>query len=198
MFTLIKTVYTPQEMDEEPFPQMALAGRSNVGKSTLINCLAERKNLAKTSSSPGKTRSVNYYWVSPERFYLVDLPGYGYAKRSKQERQQWARLVSAYLKVTNDLRGVVVLVDSRIPPQKLDLEMISFLSSSQIPLIPVLTKIDKCKMSWRHTITTTWHDLLPGHPAPLPFSAKTGYNKKALWAALTAGLDQENEPRSDR
>ena len=193
MFSLIKTVYTPREMVDEPFPQIALAGRSNVGKSTLINCLADRKNLARTSSSPGKTRSVNYFWVSPGAFYLVDLPGYGYARRSKQERQQWARLVKAYLEVTGDLRGVVVLLDSRIPPQKLDLEMVSFLSSSRIALIPVLTKIDKCKMAWRHSITTTWSDLLPNQPSPLPFSAKTGYNKNALWDAVTRRLERENE-----
>jgi GTP-binding protein len=191
MFSLIKTVYTPKDIHDEPGPQIALAGRSNVGKSTLINCLAERKNLAKTSSSPGKTRSINFYWVSPDNFYLVDLPGYGYARRSKQERQQWSRLVNAYLQASTGLKGVVVLLDSRISPQKLDLEMVSFLSTSGISLIPVLTKIDKCKMSWRHSIVSTWKDLLSSHPEPIPFSARTGINTRLLWSAIKECLNHD-------
>lgn len=113
---LEKTIYTIDQLIEMPLPQLALAGRSNVGKSSLLNRLSGRKNLAKISSTPGKTRSLNFYKVSPEDFYLVDLPGYGYARCSKSERDKWAKLIARYLQNNSWLIGVVALLDSRLPP----------------------------------------------------------------------------------
>ncbi len=146
---LERTIYTMDQLAEMPLPQLALAGRSNVGKSSLLNRLAGRKNLAKTSATPGKTRSLNFYRVEPENFYLVDLPGYGYARCSKTERQKWGELINRYLYKNTRLFGVVALLDSRIPPQPIDLELISFITQQGINVIPVLTKADKCKQPGR-------------------------------------------------
>ncbi len=141
---LEKTIYTIDQLGEMPLPQLALAGRSNVGKSSLLNKLTGRKNLAKTSSTPGKTRSLNFYRVSPEEFYLVDLPGYGYARCSKSERDKWAALITRYLRDNARLFGVIALLDSRLPPQALDIDLITYIKAQGIEVFPVMTKADKC------------------------------------------------------
>lgn len=125
-------------------PQIAMAGRSNVGKSSLINALAGRKKLAKISSTPGKTRSINYYQIQGTESFMVDLPGYGYAKCSQEERNKWAKLLEYYFQNTSGLAALVLLLDSRLEPQKSDKEMAAFALSLRLPLIPVLTKTDKC------------------------------------------------------
>ena len=184
-FTLIKTVYEPDQLSTDPEMQVALAGRSNVGKSSLINRLAGRKKLAKISSTPGKTRSINYYWVSPLQGYLVDLPGYGYAKCSKKEREKWSRLVEKFFQLNkNRTTGVIVLLDSRLPPQKLDLELTSFLTSQSIPVIPVLTKADKAKMAQRGKSLQAWRDLLPSAVPPILCSSRTGLGSNEIWNTL--------------
>ena len=109
--TLENTAYTLDQLSRRDIPQMALAGRSNVGKSSLVNALAGRKQLAKTSATPGKTRSVNYYRAIPEGFWLVDLPGYGYARCSKEEREKWRLLIERYLSRSTALLGLVLLLD---------------------------------------------------------------------------------------
>ena len=114
--TLLVTAYTPDQIPALDMPQIALAGRSNVGKSTLVNCLAGRKALAKISATPGKTRSLNFYQAEKAGFCLVDLPGYGYARCSRTERDQWSRLIEVYLKKTDRVRAVVSLIDCRLPP----------------------------------------------------------------------------------
>ena len=106
---LVRTAYTTGQIPEFDLPQIAMAGRSNVGKSSLINALAGRKKLAKVSASPGKTRSVNFYLVQPWNFYLVDLPGYGYARASHEERRHWALVLEKYLSDTRELRGLALL-----------------------------------------------------------------------------------------
>ena len=123
-------------------PEYAFIGRSNVGKSSLINMLCNRNNLAKISGTPGKTQLINHFLIN-ENWYLVDLPGYGYAKVSKKERKKWQGFTFQYLKNRKNLMGVFVLVDSRIPAQRIDLEFMEWLGNKQIPFAIVFTKTDK-------------------------------------------------------
>ena len=127
-------------------PEVAFAGRSNAGKSSLINCLMERKSLARTSSSPGKTQTINYYNINDE-LYLVDLPGYGYAKISREVAQQWGRMIEKYLTGSEQLRAVFLLVDIRHEPTRQDLQMIDYLAYLEIETVIIATKADKLKRS---------------------------------------------------
>ena len=181
---LVKTVFEPGQLETFDLPQVALAGRSNVGKSSLVNCLAGRKSLARISSSPGKTRSLNFYLVKPDEFFLVDLPGYGYARTAKSERAKWGKLIERYLGGNTQLAAVIVLLDSRIPPQKLDLDLVSYLRGSGIPLLSVLTKADKCKQQEVARRQKEWKELLGSGQTPLPFSSKTGKGRDRLWSLL--------------
>jgi len=178
---LEKTIYTIDQLGEMPLPQLALAGRSNVGKSSLLNKLTGRKNLAKTSSTPGKTRSLNFYRVSPEEFYLVDLPGYGYARCSKSERDKWAALITRYLRDNARLFGVIALLDSRLPPQALDVDLITYIKSQGIEVFPVMTKADKCKQPVRHANQAAWQRLLGTEKPPMLISSHSGMNIDKLW-----------------
>lgn len=178
------TAYTLDQLQNEQTPQLALAGRSNVGKSSLINALANRKQLAKTSSTPGKTRSVNYYRVQPDNFFLVDLPGYGYAKCSKAEQERWAKLIERYLVSAKALLGLVLLLDCRLPPQKSDLALLSFASGNNISLIPILTKADKCTQAEQQKRRKEWTVLLPEPPVITSSVKRTGID--ALWGAMRA------------
>lgn len=128
-------------------PEIAFAGKSNVGKSTLINKLFQRKNLARVSSVPGKTATINFYHCDGITF--ADLPGYGYAKRSKAELKRWQELINGYLQDTRDLRAVLLLLDMRHPPTKNDLQMVDFLIDTEMPFAIVLTKADKLNKSER-------------------------------------------------
>ena len=185
---LEKTIYTIDQLIEMPLPQLALAGRSNVGKSSLLNRLSGRKNLAKISSTPGKTRSLNFYKVSPEDFYLVDLPGYGYARCSKSERDKWAKLIARYLQNNSWLIGVVALLDSRLPPQVMDMELIGYITSLGVDVIPVMTKADKCKQNARHTNQAAWQRLLHREKPPLLVSSHSGMNIDKLWQLFVQRL----------
>jgi GTP-binding protein len=127
-------------------PEYAFIGRSNVGKSSLINMLTAKKSLAKISSTPGKTQLINHFVINDE-WYLVDLPGYGYAKTSKSNRAKWHKFITQYLLNRENLMSVVVLIDSRIKPQKIDLEFMQFLGENGIPFVMVFTKIDKLSSS---------------------------------------------------
>lgn len=123
-------------------PEMALMGRSNVGKSSLINMLLNNKQLAKISSKPGKTQLINHFLVN-DTWHLVDLPGYGWARASKTQRQEWKKMIKSYLLNRTQLSLVLVLVDSRHEPQKSDVELINWLGESKIPFVILLTKVDK-------------------------------------------------------
>ncbi|MFM1874995.1 MAG: hypothetical protein RL266_732 [Bacteroidota bacterium] len=127
-------------------PEYAFIGRSNVGKSSLINMLMNRKNLAKTSSTPGKTQLINHFMVD-QNWYLVDLPGYGYAKVPKAQKQKFERMISNYILQRSNLVSVFVLVDVRHAPQLIDLEFMEWLGMSNIPFAMVFTKLDKLKRS---------------------------------------------------
>lgn len=147
-------------------PEFAFIGRSNVGKSSLINMLVGVKGLAKTSSTPGKTQLLNYFIIN-EKWFLVDLPGYGFAKVSRSEREKWEKRLYEYLKKRDNLYCVFVLVDSRLEPQKSDLEMINWLGENQVPLAIIFTKADKMKPKaleesvevWKKTLLEDWTDL---------------------------------------
>jgi GTP-binding protein len=182
--TLELTAYTKDQLIARPLPQVALAGRSNVGKSSLINALAGRKGLAKVSSTPGKTKSINFFLVSPGNFFLVDLPGYGYAQASKTDRAKWARLIETYLAGPPRPMAVAVLLDSRLSPQRSDLDMCAWLGAAGVPLLAVLTKADKCKQTDREARRKQWAALLPEGSRVLVASAKTGLGIKELWVAL--------------
>ena len=138
---------TASQLPKCQTPEIAFAGRSNVGKSTLINKLFQRKNLARVSSVPGKTATINFYHCDGVTF--ADLPGYGYAKRSKSELKRWQDLINGYLQDERDLRAVLLLIDMRHPPTKNDLQMVNFLIDTEMPFAIVLTKADKLNKTER-------------------------------------------------
>ena len=182
VLTLETTAYTLEQLISMPEAQIALAGRSNVGKSSLINALAGRKKLAKVSSTPGKTRSVNYYRVTPHDFYLVDLPGYGYARASHTEREKWARLLERYLVECASLKALALLLDSRLEPQKLDKNLASFARTNGLNIVPVLTKADKCSQRERANRQNEWQELLGTRPVVTSSSNRYGIDN--LWRVL--------------
>lgn len=149
---------------ETPEPEYAFIGRSNVGKSSLINTLTERKGLAKISNTPGKTQCINFFSINKE-WNLVDLPGYGYAKTSKKNREMWMKFTKEYLRRREQLRNVFLLVDGRIDPQKVDLEFINWMGENAIPFSIVFTKNDKPKKThaniekFKATLLESWEEL---------------------------------------
>jgi GTP-binding protein len=175
-------------------PQVAFSGRSNVGKSSLINVLLRRtrKKLARVSATPGKTRSLNFYLVN-DVFFLVDLPGFGFARVSSRVRQSWKALVEDYLVGELKLRGVVHLVDARHDPTNTDLEMVEFLATRGVPTLVVLTKMDKLKrMARESAVATAVEQLNIDEDQVLGFSSKTGEGREELLTALEdlIGVDE--------
>lgn len=154
--------------------EIAFSGRSNVGKSSLINKIFNRKSLARVSATPGKTVTINFY--SLENIHIVDLPGYGYAKVAKTEKKRWAGLIEGYLQADRDLGLVFQLVDCRHPPTADDIHMINFLINSEIPFVIVLTKADKLKKTQREARMESLQNELPcaDQITVIPFSAETG------------------------
>lgn len=145
-FKFIKSASKEADFIMDDLPQVAIVGRSNVGKSSLINMLSNNRNMAKTSATPGRTRLVNYFNVNGE-FYLVDLPGYGFAKASKTEKESWDGVLDRYFNNTHNLKLVLVLLDSRHLPTDLDVLMLHYLVEREIPYKIVLTKTDKLSKS---------------------------------------------------
>jgi len=180
------------QLPTKRLPEIAFAGRSNVGKSSLINCLINRKNLARTSSTPGKTRVLNYYCIN-EEYYLVDLPGYGYAKVSQKERQLWKRLIESYFMENSFLKGVIQIVDSRQGITKLDLEMITWLSHLSLHTLLVATKTDKLPRSkTTHIIQNLNSEATElGISGVIPFSTVTEQGKNEIWQSIKELLDSE-------
>jgi GTP-binding protein len=180
------TIATPEGKPPGTLPQVAFSGRSNVGKSSLINTLLQRtrRKLAHVSSTPGKTQALNFYRVNDE-FFLVDLPGYGYARVPVATRKGWAELIEWYLGASGQVRGVVHLVDSRHTPTRHDLWMVSYLADLGLPALVVLTKVDKLKKSERESSWRRALDALEVDESQLiAFSAKTGEGRDELLAAL--------------
>ena len=182
---LTATLYTMEQLRAQAsnMPQIALAGRSNVGKSSLINALARRKKLAKVSSEPGKTRSINLFTVLPDGFVLADLPGYGYARRGHEERRNWAGLIQKYLESTPMLRALALLIDCRVPMQESDRVMAEFARSRSLPIVGILTKCDKCSQRERTAQQAAWEPMLDGQK-PLAVSAVSKMGMAELWASL--------------
>ncbi len=147
-------------------PEFAFIGRSNVGKSSLINMLTDRKKLAKISSKPGKTQTINYFLINYQ-WYLVDLPGYGYAKTSKKNRSSFEKIIKNYILRSPNLMNIFVLIDATIPPQKMDIDFINTMGMNQIPLTLIFTKIDKISKPklesnvkiFKDTMLETWEEL---------------------------------------
>lgn len=183
----LSVAHAPQ-LPQDNLPQLAFCGRSNVGKSSLINSLLNRRHLAKTSNTPGKTRLLNFFRLtpaeSPQRsFYFVDLPGYGYAKVSQTERAHWRQLIENYLENSAQLRGVVVLIDSRHGPLESDLELLAWLSHLRQRVVVVATKADKLSSKQqvkrqREIAASIGH--LPVE-AMIFYSSLTALGKKELW-----------------
>ena len=146
------------------FPEYAFIGRSNVGKSSLINMLTGRRDLAKTSSKPGKTLLINHFWINGE-WYLVDLPGYGYATASKSMRDKLKRIIESYILFREQLTNLFVLIDCRLPPQRIDLDFMQWLGESHVPFSIVFTKKDKLSNARfnenKQTLLETWEELPP-------------------------------------
>ncbi|MEJ2541525.1 MAG: ribosome biogenesis GTP-binding protein YihA/YsxC [Gemmatimonadota bacterium] len=185
------TVATPDGALPGDLPQVAFSGRSNVGKSSLINLLLRRhrSKIAHVSGQPGKTQAVNFYRVN-DAFFLVDLPGFGYAKVPKAMRDSWKGLVEGYLAREEGLRGVVHLVDCRRAPTEQDLEMLDYLAGLGVPTLVVLTKIDKLKRSQRVKAIQEATERLGIDPEQLvPASSKTGEGRDVLLGTISALLE---------
>jgi len=177
-----------QQLPDDGLPEIAFAGRSNVGKSSLINALIGRKSLVKVSGRPGKTQGLNYFRVG-DSFHLVDLPGYGFAKVSKTMKNSWQTLITSYLEQRQTLRCVVVIADIRHEPKAQDTQAIQWLKDNNIPCLVVYTKIDKVSGNVREKnarILDAGHGL---HPEDrVLFSAKTGQGRDNLIARLQSYL----------
>ena len=177
----------PKQIPSDPRAQVAFSGRSNVGKSSLINTLLGRKSLARVSSSPGKTITINFYDVD-KKLYLVDLPGYGFAKRSPEEKKQWSALTDGFFtqnKNIDRLALVLQLLDSRVGPTADDEMMLDFLNQSELPFVVVATKIDKLNATDRkkNLEAISNHTLIKGVPV-IPFSSLKGEGKDELWKTI--------------
>ena len=171
-------------------PEVAFAGRSNVGKSSLLNRLVHRKKFARVSNTPGRTREVNFFKVN-ESFLLVDLPGYGYARVSKERRAEWRPLIESYLRSTDQLRGVVQLLDSRHDPSGDDMQMLDYLGELGVPTIIVLTKIDKLTAKDRqHQRSAIAGAIGADDDQIIAFSATTGEGRDELAEAIEGLLTQ--------
>ncbi|OSY87416.1 GTP-binding protein [Tenacibaculum holothuriorum] len=181
---------------KENIPEYAFIGRSNVGKSSLINMLMERKNLAKTSGKPGKTQLINHFKIN-DSWFLVDLPGYGYAKVSKKKRQIFQFFIENYFKEREQLVCTFVLIDSRHDPQKIDLEFMRFLGENQIPFCIVFTKADKLGSSKLNKQITSYKKKLLNHWEELPMSFITSSETGMGRDEFLRFIDQVNEDVAD-
>ena len=192
---LAMTAGLPTQFPKDELPEIALSGRSNVGKSSLINTMLGRKSLARVSSAPGKTITVNFYNVD-NKIMLVDLPGYGFAKRPEHERKRWSALTDGYF--TNNpnfdrLRLAVQLVDLEVGPTQDDLMMINYLSEMEIPFVIVASKADKPNKTNRAKALEKLrnHESIPEGTEIIPFSAKSGEGKEQLWKLFFAVTSQK-------
>lgn len=173
-------------------PEYAFIGRSNVGKSSLINMLCNHKELARTSSNPGKTITINHYLID-DKWYIVDLPGYGYAKRSKELRMQWEKELENYLQNRENLQCVFVLVDSRIEPQASDLEFINYLGKLEVPFVITFTKTDKLNQSERSKNAKKFTEKVLEYWEELPSVFNTSAHEKKGRKEILKFIDEVNK-----
>ena len=180
----------PEKAARLALPQVAIAGRSNVGKSSLINRLVNRKKLARISKRPGKTQEINFYRVN-ERFLLADLPGYGFARVPSEVRQRWGPLIESYLGTSPGLLGIVLLIDARHGPSADDRQMLDYLARLGLPALFVLTKIDKLSRKERaRTVRKTREALGVPRDQILVTSARTGEGVESLGDSVAALLEE--------
>jgi len=189
----VKSVAHIEQIPKDNLAEVAFAGRSNVGKSSLINCLLNRKKLAKTSSTPGKTRQLNYFRIN-DRFYFVDLPGYGFAKVSRSERVQWQALIEDFITSSRNLKAVVLITDSRIGPTQLDVQLIEWLHSVAVPLILIATKSDKLSRAALARQIAHYARTLGTYKIEniIPFSSVNGTGKKSLSSLIFSKIGQQH------
>jgi GTP-binding protein len=189
-----------EKCPKEQMPEYAFIGRSNVGKSSLINYLCNHKGLAKVSGTPGKTQTINYFLIN-NNWNLVDLPGYGFAKVSKERREKWQKMIQHYLQKRTQLQYVFVLIDARIPPQKIDLDFIHSLGEKRIPFFIVFTKADKAAgldtitniNLFKKTLSKTWVEL----PEMFVTSAEKKHGKEEILKAI-AKANTEFQPEENQ
>ena len=189
---IVISAVSPKQYPETDLPEIALAGRSNVGKSSFINTLIDRKNLARTSGKPGKTQTLNFYLIE-NALHFVDVPGYGYAKVSKTERAKWGEMIETYITSRKQLRAVVSLVDIRHDPSKEDIQMYEFLKYYNIPVIVVATKADKIPRGKWNKHTSAIKKKLDFDPDDtfILCSSETKKGKEEAWAAIEAAIEKD-------
>jgi GTP-binding protein len=179
---------------ESSLPEVAFAGRSNVGKSSLLNSLVRRKSFARVSRTPGRTREINFFRIN-NGFVLVDLPGYGYARISKEKKSEWKPLIESYMRRTTQLRGIVLLLDIRREPSDDDRAMLDFLAEMEVPTIVALTKKDKLsKAVAQERVAEISRALALASDQVIPFSAHSGEGRIELLEAITDLLETVPEP----
>lgn len=184
------------KLPENAFPEVAFAGKSNVGKSSLINGLLNRKSLARTSSQPGKTQTINFYKVNGN-LYLVDLPGYGYAKVSNEIKAKWGRMIENYLHGSKQLKAVFLLVDIRHEPSTNDKDMYQWIVAQGYEPVIIATKLDKIKRSQvqkQIKILKEGLKLLPGTQL-IPFSAETKQGRDEIWDVICSFVEEPSDER---
>ena len=189
---IVISAVSPKQYPETDLPEIALAGRSNVGKSSFINTLIDRKNLARTSGKPGKTQTLNFYLIE-NALHFVDVPGYGYAKVSKTERAKWGEMIETYITSRKQLRAVVSLVDIRHDPSKEDIQMYEFLKYDNIHVIVVATKADKIPRGKWNKHTSAIKKKLDFDPEDtfILFSSETKKGKEEAWAAIETAIEKD-------
>jgi len=186
---LYKAVYRPEDIPQTPYNEVAFVGRSNVGKSSLLNTLANNFKLARVSSQPGKTRSINFYLIDG-RFFLVDLPGYGFARVPLSEQKRWRELIESYLKGRDRLKGVFLLVDSKVGPTEKDVQMKEWLDFYGIPYVVVATKVDRLRQKERRNLEERIRKGLGDDSAEvISFSSKTREGRDKLLKVLERLLE---------
>lgn len=186
---MVISAVKPDQYPEDGLPEFALAGRSNVGKSSFINKMLNRKSIARISSKPGKTQTLNFYKIENE-LYFVDVPGYGFAKVSKRERMKWGEMIETYLTERPDLKAALLIVDLRHPPTNDDVMMYQFLKHYETPCIVIATKADKVSKGKRQQhlrIVKETLQILPTDEAII-FSSETGEGKDAAWTAIESKI----------
>lgn len=191
---IVISAVSPKQYPETDLPEIALAGRSNVGKSSFINRMIGRKALARISAKPGKTQTLNFYKIE-EQLFFVDVPGYGYAKVSKSEREAWGKMIETYLTARRQLKAVVQIIDLRHEPTDDDCMMYDFLKHYEIPTIIIATKADKVKKGkWEHNkkVIKEVLDMDPRDPIIL-FSSETGKGYDQAWEEIEKYLGEDLE-----
>ncbi len=180
------------KLPEPLLPEYAFIGRSNVGKSSLINMLTNKKKLAKTSQTPGKTRLINHFLIN-ENWYLVDLPGYGFARASRSDKGSWEKFIKTYFESRENLQSAMVLIDSRLAPQKIDLEFVTWLGENEIPFIIIFTKSDKQSSNKTNDNVALFKDQLRKNWEELPSVYVTSAEKKSGADPILAFIDEVNK-----